>query len=152
ARTCLSKKFWANSRPPNPPSPLKPTPDHAPDRSYPDRVPRQPRAGRGEESACCAEEVAVDHARRGPSKGGLAGPGQRNGTAVRLFSAVAKEGAVFQTRSRRRSPARSRARHGRPGGEPELRRAGAGGIGRGNRSECSRGGLRSQSRPARTDR
>ena len=30
------------------------------DRSSPDRMPRQPRAGRGEESACCAEEIAGD--------------------------------------------------------------------------------------------
>ena len=36
--------------------------------SSPDRVPRQPRAGRGEESACCAEENAAPSARGPRSK------------------------------------------------------------------------------------
>ena len=58
-------------------------------------------------------------------KEAFARPGECDRPAVRLLAAVAKEGAVLETRSRRGSAAGPRACHGRSGGESKLRRAGA---------------------------
>ena len=68
------------------------------------------------------------------------------GQTVRLFSAVAKESAIFKARARRRSAQWSRARDGGPGGEPKLRRTGARRIGRKNRGQCRGGRLRGEPR------
>src|SRR5713101_9106693 len=64
--------------------------------------------------------------------------------ALRLFSAVAKESPAIETRARRGALEGPRSGDGRFGGEPKLRRARAGGVGRENRGQRSSNRLSSK--------
>ncbi len=89
---------------------------------------------------------------RGETERAFARPRKCHRPAVRLRAAVAKEGAVFEARARRRSFERARSRHGRFGGQPELRRTRTR-RDRGKIGGASRGGrLRSEPRADRADR
>ena len=84
-------------------------------------------------------------------KQALARAGERNRAVLRLFSAVAKEGAFLKARSGSGPFQRASSGDGGFGGQRKLCRAGAGGIGRKKRGQCSGNRLRSESGFARTD-
>ena len=96
------------------------------------------------------EGIRRSCARCSQAKTAGARPRKRDRPGLRLFSAVAKESAVFKARARRGLVQRPRPGDGGPGCKPELRGARARRVRRKNRGQRRGDRLRSESRVART--